>query len=138
MALFDIEVDLSEEASGIRDTVHKFAEEVMRPAGAQLDRLGDPADVIARNSILWPVFEKYRELGIDAHDPPVGDLAACVLVPSQYFQSPTGALSTHCFAEVAVAAAAEAMASAGELTAEPERTGTFVGSGVGGIETLEA
>jgi len=74
MALFDIEVNLSEEVSGIRDTVHKFAGEVMRPAGAELDKLTDPADVIARNSILWTVFEKYRELGIDALDTSVGDL----------------------------------------------------------------
>ena len=38
----------------------------MRPAGAQLDALADPADVIAENSILWDVFEKHRELGLDA------------------------------------------------------------------------
>ncbi len=38
MTLLDIEVDLSDEAQSIRDTVHKFAEEAMRPAG---DALGD-------------------------------------------------------------------------------------------------
>jgi alkylation response protein AidB-like acyl-CoA dehydrogenase len=61
----DLEVELSAEERAIIDTVHKFAAEVMRPAGEQLDRLADPADVIAADSILWDVFRKYRELGID-------------------------------------------------------------------------
>jgi len=65
MASIDLEVDLSEEESAVRETVHRFAEEVMRPAGAQLDALADPADVIAEDSILWDVFEKHRALGLD-------------------------------------------------------------------------
>ncbi|MCP4007674.1 MAG: acyl-CoA/acyl-ACP dehydrogenase [bacterium] len=63
---FDIEVGLSEEDTAIRDTVHQFAAEVLRPAGVELDRLNDTADVIARNSVLWTVFEKYHKLGITA------------------------------------------------------------------------
>jgi hypothetical protein len=47
MALVDIEVGLSEEERGVRDTAHKFAEEVLRPVGTELDRLADPADVVA-------------------------------------------------------------------------------------------
>jgi len=66
MALTDIEVNLTDEAREIRDTAHKFAEEVMRPAGIELDTLTDPADVSAPGSVLWGVFEKYRELGFDA------------------------------------------------------------------------
>jgi alkylation response protein AidB-like acyl-CoA dehydrogenase len=65
MALTDIEVGLSEEVQEIRDTAHKFAEEVMRPAGIELDKLDDPADVIAPDSVLWKVFEKHHELGLD-------------------------------------------------------------------------
>jgi len=65
VTLLDIEVDLSDEAQSIRDTVHKFAEEVMRPAGASLDKLQDPADVVAEDSVLWKVFDKYHELGIE-------------------------------------------------------------------------
>jgi alkylation response protein AidB-like acyl-CoA dehydrogenase len=65
MALVDLEVDLSEEERQVRDTVHKFAEEVLRPAGAQLDKLHDPSDVIAPDSILWEVFKKNRALGLD-------------------------------------------------------------------------
>jgi alkylation response protein AidB-like acyl-CoA dehydrogenase len=66
MPLTDIEVNLSDETQAVRDTAHKFAEEVMRPAGAELDRLPDPADVSAKGSVLWDVFEKYRQLGFDA------------------------------------------------------------------------
>jgi alkylation response protein AidB-like acyl-CoA dehydrogenase len=66
VALVDLEPNLTESERGIRDTVHKFAEEVMVPAGAELDRLADPADVIAPNSVLWKVFEKYQALELDA------------------------------------------------------------------------
>jgi alkylation response protein AidB-like acyl-CoA dehydrogenase len=68
MALTDIEVNLTEEAQEIRDTAHKFAEEVMRPAGVELDMLADPADVSAPDSVLWKVFEKYREMDFDVLD----------------------------------------------------------------------
>jgi len=36
----------------------------MRPIGRQLDRLADPADVIAPDSALWDVHAKYRQLGV--------------------------------------------------------------------------
>jgi len=73
MPIEDIDVGLSNEERAVRDLTHKFAEEVMRPAGAELDRLADPSEVIARSSILWKVFEKYRELGLDADDGGDGD-----------------------------------------------------------------
>jgi alkylation response protein AidB-like acyl-CoA dehydrogenase len=66
MAMTDIEVGLSPEELEIRDVTHKFAEEVIRPAGVELDRVEDPNDVVAADSVLWNVFEKYRELGL--HD----------------------------------------------------------------------
>jgi len=70
MTTIDIELNLSEEDCAVRDMAHKFAEEVVRPAGIELDRLVDPADVIAPDSVLWKVFEKYHELGLGAlmHD----------------------------------------------------------------------
>ncbi len=42
MAMMDIEIGLSDEDIAVRDTAHKFAEEVLRPAGAELDRMPDP------------------------------------------------------------------------------------------------
>jgi acyl-CoA dehydrogenase len=65
MALVDIEVGVTEQERAIADTVHKFAEEVMRPAGVELDRLADPADIKTPDSVLWEVFKKHRELGLD-------------------------------------------------------------------------
>ncbi|MBW2384614.1 MAG: acyl-CoA/acyl-ACP dehydrogenase [Deltaproteobacteria bacterium] len=69
MSSFDIDVGLTDEEREVRDLSHKFAEEVLRPAGVELDRLQDPADVIASDSVLWKVFDRYRELGL-------GDLEA--------------------------------------------------------------
>jgi alkylation response protein AidB-like acyl-CoA dehydrogenase len=66
MPATDIDIGLSDEEREIRDVTHKFAEEVIRPAGIELDRLADPADVIATDSVLWSVFEKHRELGLHA------------------------------------------------------------------------
>ena len=65
MPTVDLDLDLTDEEKSVRDTVHKFAAEVMRPAGEKLDALADPADVIAPDSVLWDVFKKYRELGLD-------------------------------------------------------------------------
>jgi alkylation response protein AidB-like acyl-CoA dehydrogenase len=65
MPIEDIDVGLCDEERAIRDVTHKFAEEIIRPAGAELDRLADPADVIARDSVLWEVFERYRELDLE-------------------------------------------------------------------------
>jgi alkylation response protein AidB-like acyl-CoA dehydrogenase len=64
MSSIDIETGLSDEARAIQDTAHKFAQEVLRPAGAALDRMADPAQVIAPGSVLWEVFKKYRALQI--------------------------------------------------------------------------
>ncbi len=59
----DIDFDLSEEERSIRDLVHRFAEEVMRPAGQALDRRS-AEEVIARGSILWDVHKKWNDLGV--------------------------------------------------------------------------
>jgi alkylation response protein AidB-like acyl-CoA dehydrogenase len=74
MASIDYEVELTEEERAVQEMVHGFAEEVMRPAGVELDAMADPQDVIAENSILWEVFEKHRALGLDQFASPGGDL----------------------------------------------------------------
>jgi acyl-CoA dehydrogenase len=63
MGLPDIEVGLTETECAVRDAAHKFAEDVLRPAGRHLDRLADPAAVVAPDSPLWTVFDRHRELG---------------------------------------------------------------------------
>jgi len=62
----DIECGLSDLERDVVATVHDFATDVMRPAGIELDKLADPSDVIAADSVLWNVHRRYRELGIDA------------------------------------------------------------------------
>jgi len=82
MALLNYDTGLSEQDVEIRDTVHRFAAEVMRPVGQALDKLDDPADVIAPDSPLWEVFEKYRQLGISELNTaePGADPAAAALI----------------------------------------------------------
>ncbi|MFW6126017.1 MAG: acyl-CoA dehydrogenase family protein [Chloroflexota bacterium] len=76
MGLRELNLELSEEQKAIKEMVHRFGEEVVRPAGIQLDRLADPQDVIARDSVLWDVFRKHRELGLHrtGFPPEVGGL----------------------------------------------------------------
>ncbi|MBI5504593.1 MAG: acyl-CoA/acyl-ACP dehydrogenase [Deltaproteobacteria bacterium] len=59
----DFDCELSEEERAVRDMVHRFAEEVMRPIGRRLDRLS-AEEVIAPGSELWDVHRKWDELGI--------------------------------------------------------------------------
>jgi alkylation response protein AidB-like acyl-CoA dehydrogenase len=73
MASIDLEAELNDEERAIRDRVHKFAEDVMRPAGEALDALADPAAAIARDSVLWDVFRKHGELGLEVIADPEQD-----------------------------------------------------------------
>jgi len=73
MAMVDLEVGLSEEEVAVRDLAHKFAVEVMRPAGIALDRLDDPQQVIAEGSVLYDVHSRYRALGLSALSESVQD-----------------------------------------------------------------
>jgi alkylation response protein AidB-like acyl-CoA dehydrogenase len=75
MPLVDLDPDLTDVERSVLDSAHKFAEEVMRPAGAALDRLSDPAEVIAPGSVLWRVFDKYAELGFDMLELPDPELS---------------------------------------------------------------
>lgn len=58
--------------------------------------------------------------------------------PSLYFDNDKEARRTDRFAQFAFAAAAEALEQAGDLDAAPTRRGVFIGSGIGGLTTLEA
>jgi len=75
MGSIDTDVELTDEERSVQEMVHRFAEEVMRPAGAELDAMPDPQDVIAEGSILWEVFEKHRALGLSELTAPGGDLS---------------------------------------------------------------
>jgi len=64
MPYADLDYQLTDDQRAMRDLARKFGAEVMRPAGIELDLLGDPAAVIAEGSRLWDVFRQYRELGL--------------------------------------------------------------------------
>jgi alkylation response protein AidB-like acyl-CoA dehydrogenase len=53
---------LTEEETSLKEQVHRFAAEVLRPASLELDGLS-PEEVIAPGSALWGVIRKYRQLG---------------------------------------------------------------------------
>ena len=57
--------------------------------------------------------------------------------PTPYFDNPKEVRRADRFTQFALAAAAEAMADAGEIGIDPARFGTMIGTGVGGLETLE-
>ena len=64
MANVELDLELNDEQKAMRDMIRKFGAEVMRPVGIELDKLADPADVIANDSKLWDAFKQYRELGL--------------------------------------------------------------------------
>ena len=56
--------DLNETEKAIKDTVHKFAAEVLRPSGIALDKLR-PDEAIDGDSIFWDVYKQYLVLGLN-------------------------------------------------------------------------
>jgi acyl-CoA dehydrogenase len=59
---FGAEPEWSEEEAAIVDTLMRFAENEMRPAGEALDKMS-PEDVVAPGSPLWTFYEKFMDLG---------------------------------------------------------------------------
>ncbi len=57
--------------------------------------------------------------------------------PSPYFDNPKDERRTDRYAQFAFAAAQEALEQAGEIDAAPTRRGVFLGTGIGGLNTLE-
>ncbi len=49
--------------ASLRDVLHKFAADVMRPVGRALDRM-TPEEVVAPGSPFYAMHEKYRAFGI--------------------------------------------------------------------------
>jgi alkylation response protein AidB-like acyl-CoA dehydrogenase len=57
-------MELSGEVKAMQKEARKFAMDVMRPVGIELDKLQDPADVYAKDSVLWDVIKKHREMNL--------------------------------------------------------------------------
>ncbi|MBL7174213.1 MAG: nitroreductase family protein [Desulfobacteraceae bacterium] len=65
MGLREINIDLTKQHVALWKSTKEFLTEVWRPAAIELDRMADPADVIAEGSVLWDVFRK--TYGLDYH-----------------------------------------------------------------------
>ncbi len=78
MPVPNLDIDLSEEEQQVRDVAHRFAADVMRPAGEALDKL-TPDEVIAPGSIFWDVYKQYLQLGFTELDPEADPVAVARL-----------------------------------------------------------
>ncbi len=61
------EPDFSDTAAAVQATARRFALEVLRPVGRELDRMA-PGDVIAPDSPLWGVYRQFAALGFGVDD----------------------------------------------------------------------
>lgn len=59
----ELDLTLPKEAIALAESARDFGRTVMRPAGIELDRLDDPAAVIAEDSVLWDVVKGHRRRG---------------------------------------------------------------------------
>lgn len=69
--------------------------------------------------------------------PPEGERRVHGFDPTPYFDNPKEARRTDRFAQLALAAAHEALAQSGDPGGDPLRKGVVIATGVGGLETLE-
>ena len=62
MSYLELNIDLTDEQNAIKEQAHKFAAEILRPAGLELDKISDPEDVI-KSTVYWSAMKKAYELG---------------------------------------------------------------------------
>lgn len=63
LGLSGLDADLSEEEKAIQESAHRFAEEVMRPIAAQLDKMS-AEEAIAPESPLFSYYKQVKETGL--------------------------------------------------------------------------
>ena len=68
---------------------------------------------------------------------PVGERRVTDFDPNDHFDSPKEARRSDPYTQFLVAAADQALTQAGDIEADPTRCGAMIGTGVGGITTLE-
>ena len=80
--------DLTDEQAALKENIHKFCRDVLRPASLELDKIADPEDVIKKDSILWKTMRQAYELGYHAST-----------IAEEYGGLGFGALETHILLE---------------------------------------
>ncbi|MBW1641999.1 MAG: acyl-CoA/acyl-ACP dehydrogenase [Deltaproteobacteria bacterium] len=78
----ELNIDLTEEQSAIKEETHRFAKEVLRPASLELDKM-DPAAVI-KSDLYWNTMKKGYDLGYHT-----------IFIPDTYGGLATDPLETH-------------------------------------------
>src|SRR5690348_17003911 len=53
----DLCLTLTPQQHALKESIHQFARDVLRPAAMALDRMPDPQDVIAPGSLLWTTMK---------------------------------------------------------------------------------
>jgi alkylation response protein AidB-like acyl-CoA dehydrogenase len=59
----ELNLEIPKDIESVKESVHRFARDVLRPASAVLDRMIDPREVIALDSPLRKVFKQSYQLG---------------------------------------------------------------------------
>src|SRR5208282_2435383 len=67
----ELSVEFPKDIEAVKETVHRFAKDVLRPAAVALDRMADPRDVIALDSPLRSAFKQAYQLGYHVAGLPV-------------------------------------------------------------------
>jgi alkylation response protein AidB-like acyl-CoA dehydrogenase len=80
--------DLTDEQVALKENIHKFCQEVLRPASIELDKIADPEDVIKKDSVLWKAMKQAYQLGYHASG-----------IPEEFGGMGFGPLETHIFLE---------------------------------------
>lgn len=62
MSYLDLNLNLTDEQTALKEGIHRFAKEVIRPAGIELDALASPEEVL-RSETFKRVFRQAYELG---------------------------------------------------------------------------
>lgn len=87
MSYTELNLELNDEQMALKEAVHKFSVEVLRPASLELDQM-TPEEVIAPDSIYWKVMRQMYGLGYHT-----------VHVPDEYGGLGLDPLSQHIFWE---------------------------------------
>ena len=133
----ELNVGMPKEIESVKESVHRFAVDVIRPAATVLDRMADPRDVIAIDSPLRKVFKQAYELGYHLAGFPaeiggmgLNGLGMHVLIEEMSWGSVDLALSLLCASFPFTAAAASGNPELYEKFVRPylaDREGAFIG-----------
>ncbi len=80
--------NLTDEQIALKENIHKFCKDVLRPASVELDKIADPEDVIKKDSILWKTLRQAYELGYHASS-----------IPEEFGGLGFGPIESHIFLE---------------------------------------